>query len=110
MAAVLTTRDRIARRAGARWDRWTRAAYIVSGALAGVSAVAAAATFFVPGVLRGTAVMNGSARGTALVLLLLGIPVLVGAMVLAARGSLRARVVWLGTIGYFAYNGVMFVI
>ena len=54
--------------------------------------------------------MNGSARGTALVMLVVGIPVLLVAMVLAARGSLRAQVVWLGTSGYFAYNGVMFVL
>lgn len=33
-------------------------------------------TFLVPGVLHGTAVMNGSARGTALTMLLHGVPVL----------------------------------
>jgi hypothetical protein len=48
----------------------------LSGALAAVAAVAAGATFFVPGVLRGPAVMNGSARGTALVVLCLAVPLL----------------------------------
>src|SRR4051794_32430994 len=38
---------------------------VVSVPLVAVTAGAAAATFFVPGVLRGTAVMNGSARGTS---------------------------------------------
>ena len=37
-------------------------AYWISGALALVTAVATALTFFVPDVLRGTAVMNGSGR------------------------------------------------
>jgi hypothetical protein len=110
MAAILTTRDRIARRETTRSSSWSRAPYVTSCALAAVALTAAAATFFVPGVLRGTAVMNGSARGTALVILVVGIPVLVIAMVFAARGSLRARIAWLGIIGYFAYNGVMFVL
>jgi hypothetical protein len=48
----------------------------LSGALAAVAAVAAALTCFVPGVLRGPAVMNGSARGTALVVLCLAVPIL----------------------------------
>jgi hypothetical protein len=41
--------------------------------LAAVSAFSAAGTLFLPGVLHGTAAMNGSARGTALVLLVVGV-------------------------------------
>lgn len=44
-------------------------------ALVGVSTVP---TFLVDGILNGTPVMNGSARGTALVMLALALPVLVG--------------------------------
>jgi hypothetical protein len=88
----------------------TRAAYWTSGALAVVSAVATAGTYFVPGVLRGTAVMNGSARGTAVVMLVAGVPLLAVCMYLASRGSIRARVVWLGTAAYFLYNSVMFIL
>jgi hypothetical protein len=89
---------------------WTAAALVLTVALVGVSTAAALASFFVPEVLRGPAVMNGSARGTALVMLLVGEPALIVSSYLALRGSLRARIVWLGTIGYFAYNGVMFVL
>ena len=49
--------------------------FLVSGALTAVTASAMAVTFFVPGVLRGTAVMNGPTRGTALVALVLAVPV-----------------------------------
>ncbi len=109
--AAITSRELIARRQPqARTRGWERAAFAVSGLLAAVSAVAAGATFFVPNVLRGTAVMNGSARGTALVMLVAGEPLLLAAMYLSSRGSLRARVAWLGLAGYFAYNGVMFVL
>jgi hypothetical protein len=68
------------------------------------NAAAAATTFFIPDVLTGPAVTNGNARGTTLVMLAVGIPVLSIATWLAARGSWRALVVTLGALGYFAYN------
>lgn len=112
MAASITPRQRIVGRLdrAAAAGRSARAAYWVSGALAVVAAVAAAGTFFVPGVLRGTAVMNGSARGTAVVMLAAGLPLLVISMYVASRGSIRARIVWLGAVAYFLYNSVMFII
>ncbi|HEX9094708.1 MAG TPA: hypothetical protein VF990_01255 [Candidatus Dormibacteraeota bacterium] len=85
-----------------------RSTYWLSGALALVTAAAAAATFFIPGVLRGPAVMNGSARGTALVVLVVAVPVLLLSMRLAAGGSVRALIVWLGAIAYIAYQAVLF--
>jgi hypothetical protein len=83
------------------------APHAVSAALAGVAATGSTVTFFLPGVLSGPDVMNGSARGTALVMLVVGLPVLLGAMLLARRGSDRAVIVLLGTVGYLAYNAVM---
>jgi hypothetical protein len=74
-----------------------------------VAAVTTALTFFVPGILRGTAVMNGSARGTALVLLIIAIPVVVLSMTYSARGSVRAAISWLGGLAYILYNSVLFV-
>ena len=47
-------------------------AYWLSGALAVAAAGSSLATFLIAGVLHGTAVMNGSARGTSLVVLLVG--------------------------------------
>jgi hypothetical protein len=85
-----------------------RSTYCLSGLLALVTALAVAATFFIPGVLRGPAVMNGSARGTALVILVVGVPALLIAMWSVAKGSIRALIVWLGVIAYLSYNAVMF--
>lgn len=84
--------------------------YPVSAGLALVAAIAAATTFFIPGVLRGTAVMNGSARGTALVVLAVAVPVLVSSMVLVGRGQPRAVITWLGAAAYLLYNAVLFLI
>ena len=84
-------------------------AYWLSAALAVVAAAASLLTFTIPAVLRGTAVMNGSARGTALVVLLAGVPVLACAMLLAARGSAAAVITWLGSVAFLLYNSLMFV-
>jgi hypothetical protein len=78
-------------------------------ALAAVSVAAAAPTFLVDGILTGPPAMNGSARGTALVVLLLAVPVLLAAMPRARRGSARASVVWLAAVAYLLYNAVLFV-
>lgn len=76
--------------------------------LAVVAAFAAAGTAFIPDVLSGTAVMNGSARGTALVVLLVAVPVLAGSMRAACRGSTRGLAMWVGTVAYLTYNAIMF--
>jgi len=62
-------------------------AYWLSGALAVAAALRALLTYLVGDVLRGPAVMNGSARGPALVVLVVGVPVLACSLVLARRGS-----------------------
>ena len=76
--------------------------------LAVVSAFAAAGTAFIPDVLSGTAVMNGSARGTALIVLLVAVPALAGSMRAAHLGSARGLAIWMGTVAYLTYNAVMF--
>jgi hypothetical protein len=52
--------------------------------------------------------MNGSGRGTALVLLLVALPILIGSMLLVARGGQRQLITWLGADAYILYNSVVF--
>ena len=80
----------------------------MSGLLGVVSTLAAAGTLFIPDVLSGPAVMNGSARGTALVVLFAAVPILAGSMHATRRGSTRSLAVWLGVVAYLTYNAVMF--
>jgi hypothetical protein len=80
----------------------------MSGALAVAAAASAAFSFLLPSVLTGAEVGNGNLRGTALVVLLLGVPTLLTAMVATRRGSTRWLVVWLGTVGYLLYQAVLF--
>jgi hypothetical protein len=74
---------------------------------AAANAIAAAATFFIPDILNGPAVMNGSARGTALIMLLLGVPLLLTSIWLERRGSRWASMVRIGVLAYLAYNSFL---
>jgi hypothetical protein len=76
-------------------------------ALAAAVAVGCGGTLLIPDVLRGTAVMNGSARGTALVMLVVSLPALLAAATAARRGSRRALVGWLGAAAHLTYNGML---
>jgi hypothetical protein len=84
-----------------------RTPLLATTALVIVVSVGAAVTFAAPGVLRGPAVMNGSARGTALTMLVAGLPVLIASVWAARRGSDRAVIMWLGAAGYVVYNAVL---
>jgi len=86
--------------------RISTANWWLSGVLLLVTDVAAGLTAF-GDMLSGPAVMMGSARGTALVLLLVTTPVMATAMFVTARGSARGLVVWLGAVAVTAYNTQM---
>ena len=62
--------------------------------------VAAVPTFFVEGVINGTPVMNGSARGTALTMFAVALPVLAVGLVTSTRGSVWGRAALIGALGY----------
>jgi hypothetical protein len=88
--------------------RPTAALYRTSIALGLVAAVAAALTAFVPGVLRGTAAMNGSGRGTALAVLFVAVPSLAIAIFRVSRGAVRPAISRLGATAFILYNSVLF--
>jgi hypothetical protein len=83
------------------------AAVPLSWALAVATVAATVPTLLVDGLLHGPSAMAGSARGTALVMLLVAVPLLVGSMLAARRGSVRGLLLWLGALAYLAYNAVM---
>lgn len=85
------------------------AAYWFSGALGVVALAAAASSFFLPGILAGPAVSQGNLRGTALVVMVLALPSLVGSMRLTSRGSARALIIWFASVSYVLYQAVLFV-
>lgn len=82
--------------------------YVVTAGLAVTAGFAAGFTLFGQAVLTGLPVMNGSARGTALVSLFIAVPVLVISALLVGRGAVRPLITWLGASAYLAYNAFMF--
>jgi hypothetical protein len=85
-----------------------RASYWLSGGLALAALIAGVATFIAKDSIAGPAVSVGTARGTALVVAAVAVPVLLAAMWSTNRGSLRAIVIWLGAACYLLYNAIMF--
>lgn len=83
-------------------------AYRLSALLAVVTLIHASVGAFWSGIFRDPPMTAGNAQGTAVAMLFVALPTLAGSMILAARGSLRARLVWLGALSYLFYNAVIF--
>ena len=76
-------------------------------ALLVVVALAGAATLVAPSLLRDPPGYAGNAIGTWAVALLVALPVVAVAMRSVARGSVAARIVWLGGVGYLLYQAIL---
>ena len=85
-----------------------RVAWTLSWLLLVAASLAAGCAIALPDWLHGPAVMVGSMRGTALVVLLLGVPILVLGLAFARRGSLAGVAAWIGAVAFLAYQGWMF--
>jgi hypothetical protein len=73
-------------------------------ALAGLVAAIAAILGFVPGVYRDPRPLIVQSNGQDLATLIVGVPVLVLGLWLAAKGSVRGRLIALGALGYLLYT------
>jgi hypothetical protein len=76
-------------------------------ALIAVVAISGLVTIVAPSVLRDPPAYAGNALGTFVVLLVVALPAVAIAMRAARRGSLAARFVWLGGVGYMLYNAIL---
>ena len=81
---------------------------VLTAALAVAAEAASVPSALDPDLLSGQPVIVGNLRGTALVVAVVGVPVLiVSAWLAARRGRLVPLVVWFGTAAYLVYQGVM---
>ncbi len=85
-----------------------RAPWLLSAVMLVAAAMAAATALAMPDLVHGPAVMVGSMRGTALVVLALAVPLVVAAMAAARSGRLLGYVGWIGGVAFIAYQGWMF--
>lgn len=107
MAAALETRPSVGRRVSAAArirPAALTAALGLSLAIAPLAAVAAAVGLFASDVYRDNDWVRPQLRGNDLVTLTVAVPLLAGALLWAWRGSLRGHLLWLGALGYMAYN------
>ena len=79
-------------------------ARVLSAIVAVVMAGAAAAGLFLPHLYQDNPLVSASWRGNDAVSLFVAVPILVGAMITASRGSRRGRLVWMGMLAYALYN------
>ena len=85
-------------------------AYILSSVVAISSLVASVAGLTIPDLYKDdTSWATAALRGGDLVTLVVAMPILLGAMVLAYRGSARAQLVWIGALAYTLYNFAFYV-
>ena len=104
-------RDRgVARLAGAhggvidRPSTVRRVAYWLSFVIAALMAAASAAGLTINGLYPDGAWAREAFRGGDVTTLLLVVPVLIWSVVATMRGSRRAQVIWVGSLGYGVYN------
>jgi hypothetical protein len=81
-----------------------RAAYVLSAAVVVVMVASSVIGLFVHGLYPGGAWASEALRGGDLVTLLVAAPLLAYALMRTIGGSTRWPVVWLGVLGYGAYN------
>ena len=85
-----------------------RAAYVLSAIAAALSTAVSFVGLVFPGVYQGNW-GGGVAAGNDLVTLVAAVPLLVTAMVWSTRGSVRGRLLWLGTLYFMVYNYAFYV-
>ena len=85
-----------------------RVPWVLSVVLLVATGVATITALAMPELLHGPAVMVGSMRGTALVMLSLAVPIVIVGMAAARRGGLLGVVAWIGGVAFIAYQGWMF--
>lgn len=87
----------------------SRAAFVLSGLIVGLMVASAVAGLFVDGLYPDGAWAREALRGGDLATLVVAVPLLLGALILSARGSRRAKIVWVAMLGYSIYNYAYFV-
>lgn len=76
----------------------------LTGVIAVLAAIASAGGLFLSGLYRDNTLITAAWHGNDFVTLFLALPVMVGSLVHATRGSRRAQLLWMGTLWYTVYN------
>lgn len=86
----------------------SKLSYILSIAIAVLAGAASAGGLLLGNLYRDNSLVTIAWKGNDLITLFVVVPLLAGSLVLASRGSDRARLLSLGCIGYMLYNYVFY--
>ena len=86
-----------------------RAAYVLSAAVGGLMLAASSAGLFVEGLYPDGPWAREAFRAGDLATMALVAPALIASLIMSARGSTRATLVWMGMLGYSVYNYAYYV-
>ncbi len=81
---------------------------VLSCIIAALMALQSAGGFFIRGLYRESAALAAGWRGNDLVTLVIAVPLLLVSSVFALKGSLRARLMYLGLVYYELYNNMYY--
>jgi hypothetical protein len=84
-----------------------RTARLLTVLLIPLCGLVALAGLFVPGLYRDSPISIPLERGNDLANLVVGVPLLVGSLWLAMRGSVRGYLLWMGALGWAVYLGAI---
>lgn len=78
--------------------------YTLSILIAVFATIASAGGLLLPGLYRDNMFVTSAWMGNDVITLFLAVPILVMAMIFSKHGSLKAQLVWMGTLDYMLYN------
>ncbi|HXF60115.1 MAG TPA: hypothetical protein VNK95_00780 [Caldilineaceae bacterium] len=81
---------------------------VLSAIIAILATVASAGGLFLDNLYLDNTLVAAAYRGNDLITLVIAVPLLAAAMLLAQRGSPRAQLVWMGGLGYMLYNYIFY--
>ena len=73
-----------------------------------LAAIASAGGFFLEDLYRDNELTKTAWFGNDIVTLFLAVPLMIGGLMFSLRGSMKAQLVWLGTLGYMIYNYIFY--
>jgi hypothetical protein len=85
-------------------NAYSQPALITSYLIAGLALIASLGGLLLDGLYRGTEFVKSAWFGNDIITLVVAVPLLLTAVVMTARGSARAQLVWIGMLDYMVYN------
>jgi hypothetical protein len=81
-----------------------KTALTLSTFIAVLAVIASAGGLFINGLYQDNLFVTSAWKGNDVITLFVAVPILIVAMVLSRRGSLKAQLVWMGMLDYMLYN------